>query len=222
MSSASPLPAGQPTDEVVEILRDRIVEGRLAPRTPLIQRRVAQDLDVSRAVVGEALRILNREGLVEAARAGGVMRITAPDHSSLVATYAVREVLDGLAARLAARHADLATERRCRVALDEQHAALRSHDRLHWMRADVSFHAAVCDGSGNRALQAQMWTVSSTSRSTVLLGPSRMPQATKEHEAILVAVRGGDPEAAECAARLHVRRAIAALQRLSDAERSPP
>jgi DNA-binding GntR family transcriptional regulator len=222
MSSASPWPTGQPTDEVVEILRDRIVEGRLAARAPLIQRRVAQDLDVSRAVVGEALRTLSREGLVEAPRAGGAMRVTAPDHSSLVATYAVREVLDGLAARLAARHAGPGIERRCRIALDEQHAALRSLDRLHWVRADVSFHAALCDGSGNRTLRAQMRAVSSTSRSTMLLGPPRMPQATKEHEAILVAVCSGDPEAAERAARLHVRRAITALQRLSDAEQSPP
>jgi DNA-binding GntR family transcriptional regulator len=209
----SPWPTGQPADDVVEILRDRIVEGRLAPGAPLTQRRLAQDLDISRAVVGEALRRLQREGLVQALRSGAAMQVTAPDRSGLLAAYAVREVLDGLAARLAARHAGPGAERRCRAALDSQHAALRSHDRLHWMRADISFHDAVCDGSGNRALQAQMWAVRSTSRSTMLLGPLRMSRATEEHEAILAAVCRGDPGAAERAARRHVRRTIAALRR---------
>jgi DNA-binding GntR family transcriptional regulator len=209
-------------DEVAEILRDRIVEGRLAPHVPLIQRRLAQDLDVTRAVVGEALRMLYREGLVETVRAGGAMRVAAPDRSWLVATYAVREVLDGLAAGLAARHAGAGIQRRCQAALNEQRAALRSDNQLHWMRADVSFHSAVCDGSGNRALHAPMAAVRSTSRSTMLLGPVRMGQATEEHEAILSAISRRNPDAAEHAARAHVRRTIAALQQLSNDVRAPP
>jgi DNA-binding GntR family transcriptional regulator len=212
--STSPWPAGSLADEVAEILRDRIADGRLAAGAALTQRRLAADLDVTCAVVGEALRMLHREGLVDTARAGRAMRVAAPDRSRLVATYAVREVLDGLAAGLAAAHAGPGTERRCRAALEEQRAALRSEDQLHWMRADVAFHAAVCDGSGNPVLRAQMWALRGAPRSTPLLGSARISLATEEHQAILSAVCRGDPQVAEHAARTHVRRTVEALRRL--------
>ena len=116
MTSTSRSTTAQLVDETVEILRERIVEGRLAGETPLTQRRLAADLNVARAVIGEALRMLYREGLVDTGGRSTTMRVAPAVSSSLLSAYAVREVLDGLAARLAASYAGPGIQRRCRAA----------------------------------------------------------------------------------------------------------
>jgi len=196
-------------DEIAEILRERIVEGRLASQEPLTQRRVAEDLNVSRAVAGEALRMLHREGLVDST--AGTMRVAAADGAALLPAYAVREVLDGSAARLAARHAGPGTHRRCQEALDDHRAAIDSGDRLRSMRADISFHANLVDGCGNPVLRKHWLHVRFTTRSAMLLTPAQLQGSIEEHEAILIAVSRGEPEQAERAARAHVRATIDAL-----------
>jgi DNA-binding GntR family transcriptional regulator len=200
-------------DEVAEILRERIVEGRLAPQEPLTQRRLAEDLDVSRATAGEALRMLRREGLVD--NEAGTMRVAAANGVTLLSAHAVREVVDGLAARLAARHAGPGTQRRCRAALEDHRAAAETDDRLRSMRSDISFHASLVDGSGNPELRSHWLLVRFTTRSALLLGPTQLGAAIEEHEAILTAVSRGEPEVAERAARSHVEATIDALAQLS-------
>jgi DNA-binding GntR family transcriptional regulator len=207
---------GSMVDEIAEILRERIVEGRLAPDELLTQRRLAEDLDVTRAVAGEALRMLHREGLLESA--AGVMRVAAAEGAVLLSAYAVREVLDGLGARLAARHAGPGTERRCQAALNDHRAALNSGDRLRYMRADISFHASLIDGSGNPTLRSQWLLVRFTTRSAMLLTAAQLRQEIEEHEAILTVAVRGEPEQAERLARAHVRATIDALAQISAPE----
>jgi len=205
--------AGSIVDEIAEILRERIVERRLAPQERLTQRRVAEDLNVPRAVAGEALRVLHREGLLESTV--GAMRVAAADGAVLLSAYAVREVLDGAAARLAARHAGPGTHRRCQEALDDHRAAIDAGDRLRSMRADISFHASLVDGSANAVLRRHWLLVRFTTRSAMLLTPAQLHGSIGEHEAILTAARSGEPEPADRAARAHVRATIAALEQFS-------
>jgi DNA-binding GntR family transcriptional regulator len=209
MGTASHWQTGSMVDETAEILRERIVEGRLASQEPLTQRRVAEDLSVSRAVAGEALRMLHREGLIDSA--AGAMRVAAADGAPLLSAYVVREVLDGSAARLAACHAGPGTHRRCQEALDGHRAAIHSGDRLRSMRADISFHGSLVDGSGNPVLRSHWLLVRFTTRSAVLLTPAQLSGSIEEHEAILDAVSRGEAEEAERAARAHVRTTIDAL-----------
>jgi DNA-binding GntR family transcriptional regulator len=151
------------------------------------------------------LRTLRREGLVEIARAGEAARVAAPNRPVFLSAYEVREMIDGLAARLAATHAGPAIEARCRAALKAQHAAISFDDWPGYIRANVSFHATMLDRSGNRVLREHVSLVRSTSRSAVLLGTGRMRQAVEEHDAILAAVCGREREDAEHAARARAR-----------------
>ena len=213
MSTTAQWRTGSIADEIAEILRERIVEGRLAPHEPLTQRQLAEDLDVTRATAGEALRMLFREGLLVSH--AGTMQVAAADGAVLSSAYAVREVVDGLAARLAARHAGPGTERRCVAALKDHRAATEADDRLRSMRADISFHACLVDGSGNPALRSHWLLVRFTTRSAMLLAPAHLRQEIAEHEAILSAVSRGDTEQAERAGRTHVRATIEALAQIS-------
>jgi DNA-binding GntR family transcriptional regulator len=204
------------SDEIAGVLRERIIEGRYAPGTPLIQRALAEELTASRGAVGEALRLLRREGLVDMPRPGAGARVIPADRSVLLSAYGVREVIDGLAARLAAGHAEPRLQERLAAALAEQRTAASSGHRRRYTRANMAFHAAIIDGSGNPLLHSHMWLVRSTSRAAVLLGLERMRHALTEHQAILTAVCGGQAEQAEAAARAHVRTTIETLEGIRD------
>ena len=83
------------------------------------------------------------------------------------------------------------------------------------MRADISFHASLVDGSGNPVLRSHWLLVRFTTRSAMLLTSAQLNGSIEEHEAILTAVIRGEPEPAERAARAHVRATIDALEQLS-------
>jgi DNA-binding GntR family transcriptional regulator len=205
-----------PSEEIAALLRERIIEGRYEPGAPLMQSALAEELTVSRGVVGEALRLLRREGLVDRPRPGAGARVMTGSCSVLLSAYAVREVLDGLAARLAACHPAPRVQERLAVALAELGAAVSSGDRLRYTRACMAFHVALIDGSENPVLRSHIWLVRSTSRGASLLGLERMGEAFTEHQAILAAVRRGQADQAEGAARAHVRTTIQALEQLRD------
>src|SRR5699024_12648833 len=89
-------------DIVVEGIRTRIYDGTLEPGTRLVEREIAEEFDVSRLPVREALRILQNEGLVESLPTRGM--IVCELSLRLVSElFDVREALESLAARQAAR-----------------------------------------------------------------------------------------------------------------------
>jgi DNA-binding GntR family transcriptional regulator len=199
-------------DEIAEVLRERILEGRLAAPKSLTQRQLADDLNVSRAVAGEALRMLHGEGLVSGV--AGAMHVAVLNDAALLSAYAVRELLDGLGAHLAAQRAGVSIAKRCRAAIDAQASAVSSGDRLRQTRADISFHASLIEGSSNRTLRRHWSLVRFTFRTSMSLTPTAMQRAIADHEAILAAVVRGEPEQAERVARAHVRTAMDALRTL--------
>src|SRR5258708_40254057 len=95
MSVGPEWPSGPLVDDIAGVVRERIIEGRYAPDAPLSQRELAEELSVARGVVGEALRMLRREGLVESAKVGAVTRVAAPDWGVFLSACAVGEVVYG-------------------------------------------------------------------------------------------------------------------------------
>src|SRR5215472_442807 len=92
--SAAPL-----RHEVLDALRSSIVNGRLAPGARLIERELIGMTGVSRTVIREALRQLEAEGLVDVVpnRGAVVRELTVEEARDL---YAIRALLEGLAARM--------------------------------------------------------------------------------------------------------------------------
>jgi DNA-binding GntR family transcriptional regulator len=199
-------------DELAELLRERIMDGRMAPGATLSQRQLAVQLSVSRDVVADALRVLRREGLVAVAAPGRALRVVADDdRSMLLSAYAVREVIDGLAARLAAVNAGPALEPTLRACIDDQRQATQTSDRRRYARANLAFHGELIGASGNRLLASYMAIVHATSRAASLVSAERLQRAGEEHESILRAVCRRDGEQSERAARIHVRSTVDAL-----------
>jgi DNA-binding GntR family transcriptional regulator len=188
-------------------LRDAIWEGRFAPNERIPEEEIARSLGVSRTPVREALRRLQERGLliVGAGRSLVVAELSKPQVFEL---YAMREILEGSAARFAAQHAN-------ETEIDILQHLLGEFDKhRHDPRALVSlnrrFHGAICEAAHNRYL---IQTLDGMHDSLALLHsntfrvPNRRDQSDAEHRRIVRAIERRDADAAEKAARDHVRQA---------------
>lgn len=195
-------------DEVAAELRERIYRGGYRPGTRLRQEQVAADLEVSRTPLREALRMLEREGLVTVTERGGGVQVVSGDPATLLAAYQLREVVDGLAARLAAQCVSKRLAAALKRSLGEQGKALAAWGPGQWPRANVSFHSAILRSSGNRYLIAQLPLIQMTSHVFTPIGMldrSRAESALAEHRLIAGAILDGDAPRAEERGRGHIR-----------------
>ena len=201
-------------DEVFLVLRERIYSGRYAPGEALPQVRIAAELNISRTPLREAFRMLEKEGIVKVGAGGGVHVVSA-DFRSLLHAYELREVVDGLAARLAAERGRMHAAARLRPLLEAQRAALEPWTPEKYTEANVLFHAAIFEMADNEFLHAQMAVVRMTAQvfsPTALLSQQRVFSAIAEHLKVTEAIEAGDAPRAETLARSHIRHTITELK----------
>ncbi|MGR3454619.1 GntR family transcriptional regulator [Pseudooceanicola sp.] len=194
-------------ESVYERLREEIRSGTLRPGARLTETEMAERLAVSRTPVREAIRRLEAEGLVtHQPRTGAAVRSL--DYPEIMELYEMRTVLEGTAARLAARAAS-PVELEELSAINEEMAAA-GEDAAARVRLNHQFHARLFDAARNRFLLKSIGSVAST---MLILGPSSMEsaarsrQAVEEHRAVLAALQARDGAAAEAAMRQHMERA---------------
>ncbi len=191
------------SDQAYNYIVEGIQCGRLAPGTRLRETELAELTGLSRTPIREALSRLQLEGLLTMDAARGLI-VTELDHSMASELYAMREVLEGTAARLAARHAsdveiDFLREINVRDAQLTSSEALAANNRL--------FHETLYRCAHNRYL---VKTLNTLQESMMLLGrttlaaPGRAESSRAEHAAIVEALARRDPDAAEKAARAHI------------------
>lgn len=199
-------------DAVHLTLRDAILQGVLPAGQPLGEIQLADVFGRSRTPVREAILKLESEGLAERFPRRGlvVAQITREETLEL---YAVREMLDGLSARLAALGI-LPTELDRLVWLNDRlRAAVENGDRNAMVQLNLEFHEAISHASRNLLLQdflrriheRQTWA--RRLEETTMSFPGRGLEAVAEHEALIDAIRARDPETAERIAREHTNRA---------------
>lgn len=215
-------------DQVHDRLLAAIADGTLASGQRLTQESVAAMLGVSRQPVSHALQVLKRRGLlVERGKRG--LLVAPIDSRRIRDLYLVREALDGMAARLAARRVKSgeATDAERRTAQSALAAGRRLGPRSPVARlidADVAFHSAIHALSGNSAIVetvADQWPHFRRSMGLVLSVSGAYARYWDEHAAILEAVLAGDAARAEERARGHTARAgEETALRLETAERS--
>lgn len=201
-----PLRRQRLVDEATEALREAILAGRLAAGARLRQTELAGQLHISRTPIREALGRLRHEGLVELLPRGGV-RVAVLDLDEAVALYDLREVLDGLAARLAARQIEPGVVARLERALDRMARCLERRNPSQWFGAHVLFHEEIFRAAGNRRLQALLPVVGLSIRRfhpLLLRTERRLESALAEHRRIFAAIAAHDGEAAEREARTHI------------------
>ena len=198
-------------DGIVDQLRGLILEGKLAPGTVLRQEHLAARLKVSRTPLREALLALEREGFIVFSPTGAAS-VVALDATEAREIMDLREVLDGLAARLLAERG-LDDELDARLAsLVAEMADIARSDKARYLVRNAEFHAAIAEATGHARLQRFVPMVRMSSEVVYMRlqdQGQRLACSAEEHAALLAALRAGDGAAAETIARGHVRAAAA-------------
>jgi len=164
------------------LILDSIDEGIYKPGDRLVESELADRFGVSRTPVREALQRLETQGMLT--RDGRSLIVASLDHTQLAELYVVRGELEGLAARLAARHAAPEEVRVLRDMLEADQALVNDPDAL--ARANRRFHKQIHLASHNRFLVRQLDLVHRSMAllaSTSLAAEGRGRGALEEHAA---------------------------------------
>jgi DNA-binding GntR family transcriptional regulator len=199
--------AGLPNSErVYRGLRDQILTGVLVPLTRLVELQVAQQFAVSRTPVREALKRLIAEGLVVDDPLRGMV-VRDVDPAEVEDIYIIREVLDGLAARLAATRATDSDLTRLHLLMElmEESAVAQRWEAV--VQINVKFHEVLYSAAGNERLALIGRSLQDSVRRyspRALSDPERVAAVLREHAEIVRAVEGHDQRDAEASARRHL------------------
>jgi DNA-binding GntR family transcriptional regulator len=201
-------------DAVYQRLVTEIVDGTLRPGQRIRQAALAERLGVSRAPVSHALQLLKQRGLVrESGKMGVEVVPVSPDVTRDL--YQIRARLDGLAARLAAARVKVgampAVEiERLHRAFDSGLATARGAPVSSHVRADIAFHRAIYDVSGNASIATAMdplWSHIQRAMVLVLEAGAERTRVWEAHRTIQQAILDGAIEVAEDHAFQHAARA---------------
>ncbi|HFC9208890.1 GntR family transcriptional regulator [Vibrio cholerae] len=199
------------SENLTEYLIEAIVEGELTPGSKISEPELAKQFQVSRGPLREALMRVEGLGLIERMPHIGA-RVIQLSPTKLVELYAVREALEGMAARLAARNI---TE----IELAGLESLLSTHsthiDQVEGasyfhQQGDFDFHYRIIQASRNQQLIGllcdELYHLLRMYRYQSPRSHSRPVEALEEHKFILRAIRQRDEELAEMLMRRHISR----------------
>ncbi|NUP69413.1 MAG: FadR family transcriptional regulator [Nonomuraea sp.] len=205
---------------VVDELGRRIVGGVWQPGEPLpVEEALAAEIGVSRGVLREAVKSLVSKGMLRVRPRTGT-RVLPPedwnhldrdvlrwkqaeDATALLSdTGELRRIVEPEAARLAAERAGPDTVRVLYDALAAMEAAAANPDRSGYVEADIAFHRALLDASGNRLLGSLGRAIDIALEHSFLVStqtPGAVEASLPGHRAVVQAVEARDPAGAAAA-----------------------
>jgi DNA-binding GntR family transcriptional regulator len=198
--------SGSRSDRIAETLEDQILRGRFAPGTRLDETRLADEHEVSRTPVREALQRLAAAGLVDQHPRRGVF-VREIGTIELLEMFEVMAELEAACGRLAARRiSDEALDELDQVN-ERCHAAMEAGAIDGYYRENESFHHLIYAQSGNGFLEREAIRLHrrlKPFRRTQLHLRGRIAQSMQEHREIVAALREGEAERTAALLRDHV------------------
>ncbi len=203
----------RPQTDAYKLILDAIDVGVYKPGDRLVESELAERFGVSRTPIREALQRLETQSLLT--RDGRSLIVASLDHNQLAELYVVRAELEGLAARLAARHATAEEIRILRRMIEDDGALLNDPEAM--SRANRRFHKQIHLASHNRYLVQQLDLVHRSMAllaSTSIAAEGRPAETVAEHSAIVEAIAAGDGDTAYQRLKDHISRAYETRLRL--------
>ncbi|RWR26121.1 GntR family transcriptional regulator [Sinirhodobacter populi] len=185
---------------ITELIRNRHLRGGES----IVEARLAEQLNISRTPLREALQRLEGEGLVVKAR-GRSFVVRHVDLGEYLQSLKVREILEPEAAAMAAGHIPLKELAEVRAEIGALSTMAHDHTDAHW-KSDDNLHELFARHSGNEVLSRTIRSMRVTMRLFEIARLSaRVAPDTTEHLAILEALEAEDPKAARRAVQQHIR-----------------
>lgn len=201
-------------EQVAEKIRASILRGELKPGAKLTEQDLAAEFEVSRTPIREAIRQLEVERLLTRVPFVGVtVKQLTPEE--VLELLEIREVLEGLVARLATRHMDEAHLKRLKESLRRLTESVRKGDVASYLDHALAFRRALVECCRSESLAEHVLVIENRlrlvgNRTAVL--PGRMEASITEHQKLLDAITRGDAALAERLNReriQHIRDAFA-------------
>jgi len=191
---------------VFDELQERICAGKLPPGSKLLQRHLADEFGVAVSVIREALFELKSLGLVNVVPNLGAV-VANLSAQTICDALQVREMLEGLAARLCCERASRIDLRELRALADELwRRASHEESLVQLLAVDLKFHTRIIQISGNEMIERLTHSYRALSplgqRNCVTIEEHRLFH--DQHLAIVQAIEDNRPDGAESAARAHV------------------
>jgi GntR family transcriptional regulator, rspAB operon transcriptional repressor len=205
----SPLDASPESlaDLVYEAIRERIMDKTLEPGSRVSEVGLARQLDVSKTPVREAMLRLRRIGVLESDGLRGAL-VARPSVAAIRQAYEIREALEVFAVRTIAARSGGGNAERIREAAERSLARARAGDQAGFREWDGVFHRAIAEAAGNPRLAELIddaFTLIVTLRQRDYPNRAASVECGLAHVRIAEAIERGDAEAAEVAARDHIR-----------------
>jgi len=190
---------------IYRTLRERILSNELISGTRLVLRQLANQFDTSDIPVREALRMLERDGLVEMVPYRGA-RVTTLTAREIEETYFIRGHLESIATGLAAERITDAELTVLDGLMVRMRAAVEAQDGPGFSELNQEFHRTIIAACGNgqlRDLTMEIWQRHSGFQRVFRMVPGRLAASQAEHEGIMTALRARDTERAAKLALWH-------------------
>ena len=187
-------PTATGADLVHDQLREQILTGVLAPGLVVSQVQLARELGVSRTPLREAVRMLQREGLV-AGEANRMIRIASFSIADVEELYAVRIANEALGIRLTVPKMTATDDAALHQSLEDMARTAADGDEEAWTTFHRTFHTRLVAGSGKRlqTLLSELYDYAERYRHLYrTTEPRAMSIGAREHEQIVDACRARD------------------------------
>ena len=210
--------AGTLSDRLSEALITAVVRGEIPPGGKINEPLLARRFQVSRGPLREAIRRLEGLHLVTRIPHAGA-RVVTLDAAQVREIYEMREALEGLAARLAARNmtTDGIAELKTLLDAHERQIDAAGGNEYYQREGDFDIHYRIIRGSGNGRLTnflcGEFYHLIRMFRYRSSLVASRPQRALAEHRAITEAIEHHDEELAEMLMRRHIASARQSIER---------
>jgi len=190
-------------------IRRRILNGELSAETPLSEYQLAEELELSRTPVREAIKRLEREGLVQSIPSRGtfVAELTARDISEI---YQVREQLEGFAARIAAETMSEESIKRLEEEINVLNILASGNRLVEVVDSDIRLHKHIIASTQNSRLIELLGTLDDQMHRVRALfpqSPQWLEATLEQHTNIVEAIKAHDGLGAEKAMKAHLRAA---------------
>jgi len=199
-------PAESLASQVFQLLRSAIHTGALDPGTLYSIAQVAEQLEVSRSPVREALLRMAETGIVQIVRNRGFV-VVRPHPREIAEIFAVRLTLEVAAVERVSRIANPVLGAQLRATISESHGAAARGDEEEFFRHDFLMHDGILAAAGNERARRIVAELRETIR---ILGPYTAGQTRsladieREHEPIVAAIEAGWSALAQEAMRAHL------------------
>lgn len=202
------------SSQVYSILKEMIANYRFKPGVHVNIEELSRELDISRTPVWEAVHRLVQEGLLKNVPNKGVFIVELTPEAALD-LYTVREVLEGLAARLAVQNINDRSLKALEKSLAKQHQIIQEKNLVDYSRLDFDFHSTIYELSNNKVLGEMLEAIKNKMHSIAIHIKPILPSLYDDHCEILEAMKSGDPDKAEKAFMNHNKRLIKQIKESS-------